>query len=826
MPQWLIKLFHSLGRKSAAKRTGIAEIPTTISAEGHGAGLYTQLREAGFTDEALTKLIKSEKDIIRLVNKVESMQKQRTPKKKKTPIVKDPTKEIIDWDRDPFRGWTPKIVPKETEAQIKARMIKENRSNVQKSYLRQLDKKIMDEMDLTKADLENMSSTALDDLRRNADPVGMRKQFDEITEGRGVGDFPDDPLKEPDYASGGRIGFAGGTIIKELVKRIYDIKAGIGIYKGLSATNKAQLIKKFIDKLEAAPGGKKYLDNLWTKKIKKLEETDRLKKIEQKAAAQSLAIKNYPEGPSTLPWSKEQEMHWKRFTGEDIKEEVVDTDYIIDQADELLRKKASGGIARVGMFGGGAAVKVWKKFVEKLFKEEMTKPTFRNLDPRNKEWAKRQVENYNKKLPGITKKYEEFKKTGKLPEDMHVDDIFQKEHGISNNEYFRGYDTKKLRNKEVDYDYYREILDDAENDIVQGDETLEHLEALVKEQDDYHAYMYDQYKTGKLDPKAGEHSRGRLELLRERADSAYGDPKMFTRDEMDELDVLEDYFAQVDKEEAFRSAEAKEIARGKASGSPWYTDPKTLTPEDQLRKEFPGIDDNMIRNILTDKNPQRIAEVKQTMREALEMQQKGISSDEIIKTLKDTTRKKQATGGIAGQLHLNRTGYFRGALADTKEGKAMSPGTRADYSPGQGHRENVGRPPGGGDPRMTYTAPPRKSTPERDVWNLKRWEPKSGTWFGGPTQKYLRGADLNKWYSLKRKEFYESLEDDEPEIYSEFDRIPVDKYYGLEIGRNYVPTREDLLTIGPYEKHSGSASRSYPYESELAKGGLAKILGV
>ena len=183
----------------------------------------------------------------------------------------------------------------------------------------------------------------------------------------------------------------------------------------------------------------------------------------------------------------------------------------------------------------------------------------------------------------------------------------------------------------------------------------------------------------------------------------------------------------------------------------------------------------------------------------------------------------KAKGGLA---QFSRPGYFKGALADTKEGKAMSPGTRADYSPGQGHRENVGRPPGGGDPRMTYTAPPRKSTPERDVWNLKRWEPESGTWFGGPTQKYLRGADLNKWYALKRKEFYESLEDDEPETYSEFDIIPEDKYYELEIGRNYVPTGEDLLTIGPYEKHSGSALRSYPYESELAKGGLAKVLGV
>ena len=51
---------------------------------------------------------------------------------------------------------------------------------------------------------------------------------------------------------------------------------------------------------------------------------------------------------------------------------------------------------------------------------------------------------------------------------------------------------------------------------------------------------------------------------------------------------------------------------------------------DNLKLEFPGISDEMIENILTDTNPQRIAEVKQTMREALKMQEKGMSPDEII----------------------------------------------------------------------------------------------------------------------------------------------------------------------------------------------------
>ena len=112
MPTWLIKLFHSLGRKQAAKRTGIAQIPTRISAEGQGAGLYTQLREAGFSDEALTKLIKSEQDIIRLVNKVEA----QTTQNNMMDIVREGVEKFKtkkSADVHPFQGFTPKIVPKD-----------------------------------------------------------------------------------------------------------------------------------------------------------------------------------------------------------------------------------------------------------------------------------------------------------------------------------------------------------------------------------------------------------------------------------------------------------------------------------------------------------------------------------------------------------------------------------------------------------------------------------------------------------------------------------------------------------------------------------------
>ena len=60
----------------------------------------------------------------------------------------------------------------------------------------------------------------------------------------------------------------------------------------------------------------------------------------------------------------------------------------------------------------------------------------------------------------------------------------------------------------------------------------------------------------------------------------------------------------------------------------------------------------MIKNILADDNPQRIAEVKATLKEALKMQQKGMGPEEIINIFKKKPTK-HATGGIIG---LNKGG--------------------------------------------------------------------------------------------------------------------------------------------------------------------------
>jgi hypothetical protein len=58
------------------------------------------------------------------------------------------------------------------------------------------------------------------------------------------------------------------------------------------------------------------------------------------------------------------------------------------------------------------------------------------------------------------------------------------------------------------------------------------------------------------------------------------------------------------------------------------------------------VDDNLLKQIMIDDNPQRKAEVLASIDEAMKMQEKGMSTQEIIDIMKNTTRTKQAKGGL------------------------------------------------------------------------------------------------------------------------------------------------------------------------------------
>ena len=104
------------------------------------------------------------------------------------------------------------------------------------------------------------------------------------------------------------------------------------------------------------------------------------------------------------------------------------------------------------------------------------------------------------------------------------------------------------RNRQMTNDEIRDFADefgiDPTEDYYNFDGTLASARKIVKDQKAYEAEMFQQYKMGKLDPEAGSLSKGRLNLLRQRAEEAEAtkDYRLFGEDEADELKYLEDYF--------------------------------------------------------------------------------------------------------------------------------------------------------------------------------------------------------------------------------------------------------------------------------------------
>ena len=78
------------------------------------------------------------------------------------------------------------------------------------------------------------------------------------------------------------------------------------------------------------------------------------------------------------------------------------------------------------------------------------------------------------------------------------------------------------------------------------DGTLTDARRILKEDEDYKASMFKEYKAGRLDPEAGSVSQARLSFLRQKAEQVadLGNEYKYrlTEDEVAELNYLEDYF--------------------------------------------------------------------------------------------------------------------------------------------------------------------------------------------------------------------------------------------------------------------------------------------
>ena len=71
-----------------------------------------------------------------------------------------------------------------------------------------------------------------------------------------------------------------------------------------------------------------------------------------------------------------------------------------------------------------------------------------------------------------------------------------------------------------------------------------------------------------------------------------------------------------------------------------------LTERFELKKKYPGITEDLLTNII-ESEPQKKAEVLATIDEAFRMMEKGKGADEVVEIFKNTTRTKQANGGLS-----------------------------------------------------------------------------------------------------------------------------------------------------------------------------------
>jgi soluble cytochrome b562 len=329
--------------------------------------------------------------------------------------------------------------------------------------------------------------------------------------------------------------------------------------------------------------------------------------------------------------------------------EPVDESKTYEELEDIFKKgpdepegKANGG--RIGYAKGKRVKSSIDKLIDQLNKKTQGKKSMESVDPKTGEVT----------VP---------KKPIRRAEEPTGVTVMDPEPDIIDERSIKKTKSRQLTREEIED--YSEQLGDTETWLSEG--TVEEAEKALKRMKDQEAYYYGQYKMGKLDPVAGEKSESRMKFLRKKAEEAQmtGDRRLITSDEMDELSDLEStYLNDVDEAYGMDTAVKKEMKQAMKEGVQktnrmieFGLDPssskdydKFLEMESIKQKYGNVIDDNLLQQILVDDNPQRKAEVLASIDEAIKMQERGIGPEQILDIIKNTTRTKQAEGGIAGLI--------------------------------------------------------------------------------------------------------------------------------------------------------------------------------
>jgi len=297
----------------------------------------------------------------------------------------------------------------------------------------------------------------------------------------------------------------------------------------------------------------------------------------------------------------------------DIYEEVSGvTDDIFEEVGEeipeILRKeKADGG--RIGYAGG-------KKVVDAIIKKV------------NKKSGKKAVTTADK---------------AEIPKETLLRDMFKK---FDN----RNPDPKRIMTADEYEDFIEEVGGADQLEAYNFNGTVGDAQRILKEQENNMAYMYEQYRMGKLDPVAGDKSPARKKFLEKKLEEmeASGDKKLMTRDEIEELSTFDlgTQMDEIDISQGMIDLDELNFTKNAQAAKKAIDDTSEV---DMLMKKYPGMNKELAEQIATSE-PIKKADIIAMVEQTFKMSEKGMSGDDIIQTFKNTTRTKQATGGLASIL--------------------------------------------------------------------------------------------------------------------------------------------------------------------------------
>ena len=304
---------------------------------------------------------------------------------------------------------------------------------------------------------------------------------------------------------------------------------------------------------------------------------------------------------------------------------------------------ASGGIARVG-FAGGSGLKfiggkIWKDFIEKLFIK-----TSNDIRQGKGKWAGLTQDQWIKQHDNLTKMIKKWEWGGKKGLPKGAEQYI----GMNDLQVTKAIKdaTKKVDKDRVatadDLDDYIEILDPTgEAGVVEEGMTVGQLDDMVVEHKAYVDDMYQQYKRGDLDkyvkPEVLEEQTLRFQKnMDDGIDEAYEEIRGgsgFTGDYKYDADVLTDSMEEVWKKNRGPSAEFTDKQRDVAYNMALKRVQKNLKSEMDAKKALKDVEQKVELQMFDPKD-----------------------------------RKPNASGGIAGELHLNDGGR----VSFTKGGKVSS----------------------------------------------------------------------------------------------------------------------------------------------------------